>query len=238
MGKDKSAVTFGPVQAHRTFEVVSDRIREKLASGELRAGDKLPAERDLAAQFGISRSAVREALRSLEVTGVVQLKKGVKGGAFIVGGSPDRMAQAMQDLVSLDAITLKDLTEARVLLLDGVVRVAARRVTEQDLDALGANIARTEAVIDAGLAAERPLCAQEFYHLLAAATRNSALVYLVDAQTAIVQKHLAYRRWNMPRDQLLTSRRTLVAHLRAGDAEAAAVELAAHLNSLQDILWG
>jgi len=142
-------VHFDAVQPHRTFEVVSDRIRDKLARGELRPGDKLPAERELAAQLGVSRSAVREALRSLEVNGVVQLKKGVKGGAFIVGGSPERMAQAMQDLVSIDAITLKDLTEARILLLDGVVRLAVARMDEGDLAALTANIDRTEAVIDA-----------------------------------------------------------------------------------------
>jgi GntR family transcriptional repressor for pyruvate dehydrogenase complex len=238
MSNGSPPIMFKPVQAHRTFETVCERIREKLSSGELRPGDKLPAERDLAVQLGVSRSAIREALRSLEVTGVVQLKKGVKGGAFIVGGSPDRMAQAMQDLVSLDAISLKEITEARVLLLDGVVRLAVERLTEDDLNALEANISHTKAVIDAGNSMERPRCAQAFYHTLACATQNNALIYLVDAQTAIVQKHLAYRRWNLPGDQLLHSRRKLVAHLRNRDADAAAAELKSHLTSLQDILWG
>jgi GntR family transcriptional repressor for pyruvate dehydrogenase complex len=226
-----------PVRAHRAFEIVSDRIRDKLAKGELRPGDKLPAERELATQLSVSRSAVREALRSLEVNGVVELKKGVKGGAFILGGSPDRMAQAMQDLVSLDTITLKELTEARILLLDGVVRLAVARMNDADLAALEANIARTEQVIDAGNVAERPRCAQQFYHLLAASTRNNALAYLVDAQTSIVQRHLTYRKWNMPKDQLLDSRRRFVAHLRARDAAKAAEELKRHLKLLQDTLW-
>jgi GntR family transcriptional repressor for pyruvate dehydrogenase complex len=235
---DTPPVAFEPLQPHRMFEVVSDRVRDKIAQGELRPGDKLPAERDLATQFGVSRSAVREALRSLEVTGVVELKKGVKGGAFIVGGSPDRMAQAMQDLVSLDAISLKELTEARILLLDGVVRLAVERATEADLKALEDNIQRTETIIDSGKIAERPKAAQAFYHLIAASTGNTALTFLVDAQTAIVQKHLAYRRWNMPREQLLNSRLAFVRHMRARDADAACAELKAHLASLQKILWG
>jgi GntR family transcriptional regulator, transcriptional repressor for pyruvate dehydrogenase complex len=230
-------VSFEKVHSRRTFEVVSNRIRKKIAAGELQPGDKLPAEREMAAQFGVSRSAVREALRSLEITGVVQLKKGVKGGAFIVGGTPDRMAMAMLDLVNLDAISLKDLTEARILLLESVVKLATERMTEADFNLLEANIAETENVIDSGILVDRPSCAQEFYHLLAMATGNSALVFLVDAQTTIVQKYLTYRKWNMPKDQLLMSRRKLVGHLRAKDAKAAAVELAKHLQTLQETLW-
>ena len=71
---------FGPVRTRRVFEDICDQIRGQVLGGILRPGDKLPAERELAEQFGVSRTAVREALRSLEIAGVVKLQKGVKGG--------------------------------------------------------------------------------------------------------------------------------------------------------------
>lgn len=74
---------FRPIRTRRAFEEICERIREQLALGVLKPGDKLPPERDLAQQLGVSRNVLREALRSLEMAGVLRLLKGVKGGAFI-----------------------------------------------------------------------------------------------------------------------------------------------------------
>ncbi|WP_417209565.1 FadR/GntR family transcriptional regulator [Antarctobacter sp.] len=238
--KDKdltASLAFEPIQTHRTFEAVTEQIRGKLAAGELRPGDKLPAERDLALRLGVSRSAVREALRSLENAGVLTLRKGVKGGAFIEDGSPKRISEAIQDLVNIEAITLKELTEARLIVLQSVMRLAAERATPDQLDAMQDNIDETARIIDAGLSEERLQIAYEYYHLLAACTQNSAMEYLVDAQTRIVQVHLKRRKWNMPKDTLLKSRQDVLDHLRAGDGDAAAQEIARHLNSLQSTIW-
>lgn len=76
---------FRPIHTKRAFEEICARIREQLALGVLKPGDKLPAERDLAQQLGVSRNVLREALRSLEMAGVLRLQKGVKGGAFVHG---------------------------------------------------------------------------------------------------------------------------------------------------------
>ena len=74
---------FSPARTQRTFEVIGDQIREQVRSGALRSGDKLPAERALAEQFGTSRNAVREALRALEHAGLITLQKGAHGGALL-----------------------------------------------------------------------------------------------------------------------------------------------------------
>ena len=76
---------FRPVKSRRLFEEVCEQVRNQIASGALKPGDKLPSERDLALQFDISRSAIREALRNLEFAGLVRLQKGVKGGSFVLG---------------------------------------------------------------------------------------------------------------------------------------------------------
>ena len=73
-----AAPTFKPIHTRRTFEEICERIREQLALGVLKPGDKLPAERELAQQLCVSRNVLREALRSLEMAGVLKLPKGCR----------------------------------------------------------------------------------------------------------------------------------------------------------------
>lgn len=98
---------FAPIKTQRTFEAICEQIRGRLANGTLKTGDKLPAERELAVEFQVSRSALREALRSLEVAGIIRNAKGVKGGSFIQAAEPDRIVQAMQDYVHLGNVSLE-----------------------------------------------------------------------------------------------------------------------------------
>ncbi|WP_426442565.1 FadR/GntR family transcriptional regulator [Bradyrhizobium genosp. P] len=79
----------------RAFDTICQKVRDLLADGSLKPGDKLPAERQLAEQFGVGRSALREALRTLEAAGILTLKKGAHGGAFIRQGDPSRVTQVI-----------------------------------------------------------------------------------------------------------------------------------------------
>ena len=135
---------FRPIHTRRAFEEICERIREQLALGLLKPGDKLPPERDLAQQLRVSRNVLREALRSLEMAGVLRLLKGVKGGAFIQEGDTSRMNDVMRDMLSLGTISVRELSEARIHVLDLVVSLACANARQADLDALEANIEQTE----------------------------------------------------------------------------------------------
>ena len=117
-GDNPATTAFAPIHTRRAFEEICQRIRDQLGAGQLKPGDKLPAERELALQLGVGRNALREALRSLEIAGIVRLQKGVKGGAFIREGNTGQMNQVMQDMLSLGSITVEELTEARVHIQD------------------------------------------------------------------------------------------------------------------------
>lgn len=234
--KIDSVMAFEPIRRPRAFEEVCDRVRHLLSIGALRPGDKLPAERELAAQLRVSRSALREALRSLEIAGVVELKKGVKGGAFVRPGDPKSMRRVIQDLVHLGAITLDDLTEARVLVQTGVVRLACERATEADIEAIGRNIDLTEEMTKAGRHEERIRYVTEFYRLLALATRNEVLTIMVDSLTDILLRFLRNMTGGAPQPGLVESRRRFYRHLKARDADKATKELEAHLTKLNKIL--
>jgi GntR family transcriptional repressor for pyruvate dehydrogenase complex len=222
---------FGPVKTRRIFEEICDQIRRELASGALKPGDKLPAERELAVQFGAGRTAVREALRSLEIAGVVGLQKGVKGGAFILQGSPGTLTQSIQDMLFLGRITLDSLTEARLLIQDVVVRLACERATEADIAAIEANIDVLEALTRAGRFDDRVVHSVAFYGLLARATQNEVLVIMVDALTEIL-RHFVARAGPLSKLDLIESRRRFLPYFKARDADKAAQEISSHLRKL------
>jgi DNA-binding FadR family transcriptional regulator len=207
-----------------------------LAEGSLRPGDKLPAERELAVQLRVSRSALREALRTLEIAGIVELKKGVKGGAFVRPGDPNSMRRVIQDLVHLGAISLDDLTEARMLVQSGVVRLACQRASKADLAAIEENIDKTEEMTKAGRNEERIRYVTQFYRLLALSTRNEVLTIMVDSLTDILLRFLRGMAGGAPQAGLVESRRRFFRHLQARDADKAAREIENHLTKLHKIL--
>jgi len=228
---------FDPIRADRTFEVVTARIREKILRGELRPGDKLPPERELAQQLDVSRNVVREAFRTLENAGLIRTRKGAHGGAFIEEGSASHVARALGDLVTLNAISLRDLLEARALILEMVIDRIAASGAPLNLTALEANVTGIEEIVRRGDSRARVASARDFYHEIGVLTGNSALVFTVDAQTELIQDFLRYRVTDMDGGKLIASRRTFLEHLRAGDWAAAKAELRAHLERVHSTLW-
>lgn len=224
---------FEPIPVRRAFEEVCQRIRAKVASGELKQGDKLPPERQLAEQLGVSRVVVREALRSLENAGVIALQRGPKGGAFIRGGSDEKLTQLMQDMIDLGTIPFSDLTEARIFILDSVARLACERATEEDLDAIEDNVRMNEEVFGSGDRDARIEQAAEFYKRLAAATKNKVMMIVVKSLTDILRDTLASIEL-YPSKELIESRGRLMQQLRKRNGDRAADEMRAHLRKLHE----
>jgi GntR family transcriptional repressor for pyruvate dehydrogenase complex len=230
--------SFRKIKPRRAFEEICESIRDQLSAGVLRPGDKLPPERELSLQLGVGRNAVREALRSLEFAGIVVLRKGTKGGAFIREGDPGAMTQVLQDLMHLGSISLDELMEARLHIQDAVVRLAAVRASQTDFDALERNIAKTEqATLDNDFLA-RIECSREFYRILASATHNQALCLIVESLTEILMRYLRASAAAGVRTQpnLTRTRRKFLKLLASRDAEAAAKEMQKHLQSVHRLL--
>ena len=224
------------VRTPRVFEGICEQVRDELSQGRLKPGDKLPAERDLAVQLGSSRTAVREALRSLEMAGVIELRNGVKGGAFIREGDPGVVTRSFGDMVNLGRIPLEHLTEGRGIILDAVVRLACERATETDFDALEQSIDRTEELTREKRYPERRLQLVNFYRVLAQATRNEVMVIMVDAITDIVLTVLA-RNSPVPKQDTVKVHREIVQQLRKRRGDKATALLAKHLKALHGHLF-
>lgn len=223
------------LRSPRVFEHICEQVRAQLSAGHLTPGDKLPAERDLALQFGTSRAAVREALRSLEMAGLIELRKGVKGGAFILEGDPGVVTRSFGDMVHLGRISLESLTESRMLIQDAVVRLASVRATDDDFDALERSIDRTEQLTLENKPEERRIQLVNFYRLLAKATGNEVMVIVVDALTDIVLKTLARLKVG-PNRHTVKMHREIVQCLRRRQTEQACTLMSTHLRELSSHL--
>lgn len=224
---------FSPVKARRIFEEVVVQIREQIVAGELRPGDKLPAERDLAEQLNVSRTAVREALRVLEIAGTIQLRKGVRGGAFIAAADPSTIADSLQDMLHLGRITAGQLTEARIWIETMVTRIVCESGTAEDFALLDGNVALVARLMQEGRERERERVEAniEFHNILARATRNPVLI-LNMAMLMDIMRYFASRIPVGDGEVILRSRRRFMRHLHARNADAAAAEMITLLESI------
>ncbi|MDB5826701.1 MAG: uncharacterized protein JWQ73_921 [Variovorax sp.] len=210
-------LAFQQIKTRRVFEEICEQIRNRLSSGALKPGDKLPAERDLAVEFKVSRPAVREALRTLEISGVVSLRKGVKGGAFIRDGNPAMLTQSLQDLMFLGSVSLRSLAEARVLINGMVIKLACERATEEDFKAIQENIDFIESSADL---LHRANAGVMFFRIIARATRNEVLMMLVDSLGDIIRVVID-RTGRVARPELVAVRRRILDAMKARNADAA-----------------
>lgn len=228
----KPSLGYQPVKVKRVFEEVCTQIRRQIMSGGLKPGDKLPAERDLAVEFGVGRAAIREALRSLEISGVINLQKGVKGGAFIQHVDSRVVSKSLGDMVFLGTNSLEMLTETRILFILSTIELICKRATDQDFQAIEQTIHDTET---ARTLRDRLACSREFYAALARATHNQLIEVLTDATNELV--------FNLIEDlapplmpDVARSRRKILQYLRERNVVKASKEAKVQLEELHRFL--
>jgi GntR family transcriptional repressor for pyruvate dehydrogenase complex len=223
---------FKPAKPLRAFEEIIGQIRGLIAAGELGVGDKLPAERVLAAQLEVNRHTVREALRALEISGIVTLKRGAHGGAFIVDPEGDKSVGLLGRSLRFTDVSVADLTQAMRSITMMLLEAAMPVIDEEDLIAIEDNIAAAEAIENPGA---RSAVIIRFYVQLAEASRNPILVELAESFCEILLSWVV-RLGSLSSDRVLASRRSIVASLRKHDRVAAQAELERHLRELHG-LW-
>lgn len=226
---------FGDVPAakgKRAFDKVALNIRSQIQDGSIKAGDRLANERQLAEHFGVSRNTVREAIRSLENAGLLTLRRGPGGGAFVARVDGGVIRNGISDLMTLGLIEPSHLREARVIIGVAVARLAAERRTYADLNDISENIAQTVAAAEAANLERRLQLQFDFHRLLAKATQNPALGVLTDAVIGLNQSLVQAAGMRSPAPGLLFRRR-MFSHLENKDADAAMVEMEKHLERLR-----
>jgi GntR family transcriptional repressor for pyruvate dehydrogenase complex len=220
---------FSRVSVDRASQVIVEQIRLLVRNGRLKPGDRLPSERDLCARFGVSRVTVREALRVLEASGIVQIRVGARGGAFVTSPTSDRLGAGLADLISLSPITAADATEARMIFELGILPLVIERATDED-------IAELDELVNAGEKALKnetyTMSDSALFHVrVAACTHNPAIEMIVQSFHGPLLMSLLEAQTAAP----LMGRRGVREHrdyveaIRQRDVEAARTVMTAHL---------
>ncbi|MFV2173709.1 FadR/GntR family transcriptional regulator [Actinomadura sp. LOL_016] len=226
---------FQPARPRRAFDEIIGQVRALIESGELKPGDRLPSERALAEQFAVSRNTVREALRMLEISGLIQLKRGASGGAFISRADTAAVTSSLSDAIRLTDFSLADVTDAAQRISTVVTRAACENITDEDFAALEANLSEVERLTEAGQWERKAQVNLEFQRLLAQATANPILVIIADSLIGVLSE-VVKRVGPRQDDFTLRSRRRLLKHLHDRDADGAAAEIESYQRRLHD-LW-
>lgn len=171
---------YAPIQSNKVFEQVAHQIEKRILSGELRSGDRLPTERDLAEQFHASRTAVREAMKILAQKGLVDMRPG--RGTIVIDGAPEAMQHSIGLVMKLKLGEVggsDNLVEVREILETEIAALAAARATEKEIAALHEAVRVMDECLndaDAFIAADN-----QFHQALAKATQNTLILILVDS---------------------------------------------------------
>ena len=168
----------------RAAERVVTHIRRLIQRRHLRPGDRLPTERELARELGLSRPTVRSALQSLSAMGVVQSRQGA--GTFIQGGPPSLDSEPLSLLAALHGFTSEEMFEARGFLEVGVAGLSAQRATLEQM----ASMAEELTSMFASLADPPAFLVHDvrFHRAVAAGSNNPVMAALVDMVSALVYK--------------------------------------------------
>ncbi len=228
--------SFTPTRRERVSAEIVQQLRTAILTGGLRPGDRLPPEKELAEQFGASRGPVREAIRSLEEAGLLVVRRGFRGGAFVRDGDLRQATESLSMLIRLGKASIHDLTEARLILEPRIAALAAQRITEEELAEVEQHVVKHAAAIEAGdLYATADL---GFHRMVAAASKNPALALFGNAMADLMVQEVVAR---LEMDTA-TNRANLAFHERIyaallhRDADAASREMLEHVLEVQERL--
>ncbi|MDE3112607.1 MAG: FadR family transcriptional regulator [Chloroflexota bacterium] len=222
---------FTPVSRSRASGEIVSQIEHAIFEGGLRPGDRLESERELAEQFGVSRITVRDALRVLEARGLIRVKVGASGGAFVAETNLDQVAESITTMVRLRRMTLSELAEARTIVESAAAERAAARADDAAVARLGVMVEEMRHVVHD----ERPHteASMDFHVAVAEASGNELLSATVRAYRDLLMQTLQDMR--DVRSARVTQKwhEEIMEAIRAHDADAARKLMQDHLQDFE-----
>ena len=225
------SVPFPPIVSRRLYQQVAERIKRHIHSGAMAAGDRLPSEKELALQLGVSRPTVREALIALEIAGLVEIRTG--SGSYI--RNSNKVVPATLDV----GPSPLELLHARLLIEGEVAAEAAVRATQRDLEAIEGALEDMRRIMEAGEHAHA--ADQSFHVLIAAASTNRVLADLVSNLWQGMFSPIFYKLSERTgllanQERAFAEHKAILAALQTHDPIGARAAMRCHLKSVEKVL--
>lgn len=220
---------YEPIERNSVAEQVAKRLLEMVRTKALKPGDQVPPERELATYMQVSRASLREALRGLQILGVLRMRQG--GGIYVTALEATDLLGPLQFLITLDSQNLGSLYESRAMIDGSIARIAAERITPVQLASLHRLVEAQVKVLDDALAFR--LADTEFHEIIAAASGNP---FLVTISHSLYVLGMEYRRIAATTPGVLArsleEHQAIVAALEAHDPDATEAAMLSHLLSV------
>ena len=225
--------SYSPIQSERLYEQIVEQIKQQILTGVLKVGDRLPPERELADQFRVSRTAVREAVKALQEKGLIEVQPG--RGTFVTDGITKVATQSLGLLMRLGSRdSFADLVELRGIIEPEMAALAATRLTHEHIAALQEAVETMDAALhnmDAYIAAD-----DNFHQIIAQATQNKLISSLLDPIVGLLheqRKKVFVTGLGGPEHAQVHHKRILEAFARR-DPEAVRQAMKAHLKQVAE----
>lgn len=228
---------FAPVETQRACEVIYEQIKEKILSGELKPGDKLPSERAMMDMLHRSRPSVREALRMLERGGFIRIVPGSRG-AMILEPNTNGIEQSLSNLMRSKKITTKEMADYRRINDVVMSEWAAKRRSDEDIAAIRDVLDQSEQALDdyRRFVSFDP----QFHYLVAQAAKNEVACIMTQVLSACMQESLIVRLEQLSEngrrvtcEKILRMHRAIAEAIADGDAARAKEKTSMHLDDMR-----
>jgi len=232
--KHKSQM-FKPIKKAKVYEEIVAKIKDMVEKGRFKSGDQLPVERELAEVFRVSRSSVREALRSLESQGFIESRQG--DGTYIARKPVESLVRPLASVILTEKDDQMELFEMRRMIEPDLAYLAAERATEEEIAMMEKVLALQQEQIDRG--EYETDVDRNFHYIMARAARNKALLRITDNIIDLLaesrEQYLQVE--GRPQKSILRHREVLEA-IRARDPERAEKCMLEHLVDIETSLFG
>ena len=188
---------FSPVKKEKISDVVTEKLKEAILSGNFKPGYKFPSERELEGQFQVSRIVIRESLRKLEAIGLLIIKRGY--GMFVAASDSGAISDALINALKIQRVDIEEITEARLTMEPAVARLAAEKMTPEYINVLKANIDEAQDLVNKNVIAKDKNI--DFHGLIAEATQNRVVRLSLKAMLNSVRNIDTPNRFQSERDK-------------------------------------
>ncbi|MCM3790236.1 FadR family transcriptional regulator [Domibacillus indicus] len=228
-------INFNPVSSKKLYIQIYNQILAEIQAGSFKVGDKLPSERELCAQFGVSRAPVRQALSALEMNGIIYSRQGE--GVFvksthITNGSSQ----------SLESVSPEDIVEARMNIEPLIIKFAALRATDEDIEELKQTIKKMEEETRSGIYV--PETDEQLHMGIAKASHNDLFITFMSSITSAMKQQ---EMWQFIRDRTVTrsdyqevnfqEHKLLIQAIEDRNEKEAVERMTTHMQNLYDRYW-
>ncbi|MCX5779394.1 MAG: FadR/GntR family transcriptional regulator [Firmicutes bacterium] len=224
-------MTFQPIKTKKIYEEIVEQIKQLLTRGDLRPGDRLPAERDLAESLGVSRASVREALTALETMGILDIRPGE--GTFIRHTSNAETFESLTLLLTMERTPEAHLMEVRRILETEAAALAAQRATSEDLEKIAASLMVMKNADSIQTAVEADV---RFHYAIAEATKNTVLLRIMNTVADLMHQTFRQEREKLYAElgpRVLSEHEAIIAAIQSRNPEEAWAKMLEHIDRIE-----